>query len=144
MVLGPGDAGRLDMVADGVFDRPPRRELTLEFLGDPRHHMVVAVEGGRVIGMASGVHYLHPDKDPELWINEVGVAPSHRGLGVGRRLMRALLEVGRAVGCVEAWVLTERQNRAAVGLYTALGGAKGPGDTMMLVFKLAVEEERDP
>lgn len=49
-----------------------------EFLRDPRHHIAVAIEDGVVVGIASGVHYLHPDKPPELFVNEVGVAPAFR------------------------------------------------------------------
>jgi len=42
---------------------------------DPRHHLVVAVEHV-VVGFCSAVDYIQPDKPPELWINEVGVAPT--------------------------------------------------------------------
>jgi hypothetical protein len=34
----------------------------------------MATAGDTVVGFASAVHYVHPDKAPELWINEVGVA----------------------------------------------------------------------
>ncbi len=71
--------------------------------------------------MASAVHYVHLDKVPELWINEVGVAPSHQRQGIGRRLLEALLQHGRALGCAETWVLTEEENaptRQLTELYT--------------------------
>src|SRR4051812_40233519 len=55
---------------------------------------VVLAFGHLVVGMASGVHYVHPDRDPELFVNEVGVAETHRGRGVGRRLVAPLLAVG--------------------------------------------------
>jgi hypothetical protein len=42
-----------------------------------RSETVVARDASVVVGFASGVHYVHPDKSPELWINEVGVARSH-------------------------------------------------------------------
>jgi ribosomal protein S18 acetylase RimI-like enzyme len=78
-----------------------------------------------VVGFASGVHYLHPDKPPELWINEVGLAPTHRRRGLGKGLLRALLEVGRANHCTMAWVLTYRDNLAAMALYSSAGGTLG-------------------
>jgi hypothetical protein len=46
------------------------------------------LEGGVVVGFASGVTYLHPDKPIELWINEVGVAKSHQGQGISKSVMR--------------------------------------------------------
>jgi hypothetical protein len=76
-ILGPGDAAALDHVAEGLFDDALDPRWTAEFLADSRHDLAVAVDDGEVVGMASAVHYVHPDKPPELWINEVGVAPSH-------------------------------------------------------------------
>lgn len=121
-VLGPGDAAVLRRVAPDVFDGPIDARWSAEFLADPRHHLAVAIEDGVVVGMASGLHYVHPDKPPELWVNEVGVTPTHQGRGVGRRVLTALLAHGRALGCAEAWVLTHHGNTAARRMYAAVGG----------------------
>ena len=135
-ILGPGDVVTLLNVAEHVFDHPVRQELITEFLGDPRHHLAVAVEKERVVGFASAVHYVHPDKLPELWINEMGVAPDHQRKGLGKKLLRALFALGRELGCGEAWVLTERTNRAATQLYSSLGGFEPPDETVMFSFLL--------
>ena len=74
-MLGPADTALLDNVASGVFDNAIDQRWTAEFLADPRHHMAVAIDDGQVVGMASAVHYVHPDKPPELWVNEVGWPP---------------------------------------------------------------------
>src|SRR6516162_1145374 len=101
-VLGPQDAGILSDVAPDVFDDPIDVERAAEFLSDPRHHLVVAVEDGRVVGFVSAVHYLHPNKPrPELWINEVSVAATHRGRGLGTALLRSLFAVALSLGCAE-------------------------------------------
>lgn len=123
-LLGPADAALLDDVAPGVFDGPVDPRWRAEFLADPRHHLAVAVDAGRVVGMASGLHYVHPDKPPELWVNEVGVAPTHAGRGIGRRVVAALLARGRALGCGQAWVLTHEHNAAARRMYAAAGGVE--------------------
>ncbi len=143
-VLGPGDADVLGRVAEGVFDHALDPRWTAEFLADPRHHLAVAVdeahEGGPlVVGMASGVHYVHPDKAPQLWVNEVGVAPPYQNRGVGRQLLAALFERGRALGCREAWLGTEEDNAAARRLYAAVGGVE---EKMVYVtFQLTPEPE---
>ena len=124
--LRPGDDHVLGTVAPGTFDEPVDASLTAEFLGDARHHMFVALDGGVVVGMISAVHYLHPDKPTELWINEVGVAPSHQRQGIARRLLDAMLAHGRALGCVEAWLGTEEHNHAARRLYESCGGSAEP------------------
>lgn len=121
-MLGPQERSVLDRVAAEVFDAPVIDRWAEEFFADPRHHLAVAFDGEVVVGMASAVHYVHPDKPPELWINEVGVAPSHQGVGIGRRIMARLLDHGRALGCVAAWVLTEEDNTAARRLYASSGG----------------------
>lgn len=124
--LGPDDDAVLDRVAPDVFDDPIAPRWTRAFLDDPRHHLVVALDDGVVVGMASGVDYVHPDKAPQLWINEVGVAASHHRRGIGRRLVDALVARGRALGCTYVWVGTEEDNVAARALYERAGGAPEP------------------
>jgi aminoglycoside 6'-N-acetyltransferase I len=125
-LLHLGDLAVLDKVADGVFDAPVQERLAREFLADARHHLAVAIDDGVVVGMASAVDYVHPDKAPQLWINEVGVAPTHQRRGIGRLLLEALLEHGRALGCTEAWLGTEEDNVAARRLYESAGGRAEP------------------
>ena len=134
-VLTPGDAAVLDHVADEVFDNPIDPRSTAEFLADPRHHICVAVEDGVVVGFASAVRYIHPDKQPELWINEVAVAPPLHRRGVGKAIMARLLVLARELGCVEAWVLTDEDNAPARALYRSAGGEETPAG-VMVTFKL--------
>jgi aminoglycoside 6'-N-acetyltransferase I len=135
--LGPDDERVLRRVAVGVFDHDVDPALAAEFLRDPRHHLVVAVEDGSVVGFASGVHYVHPDKPAELWINEVGVAPTHQRQGLGKRLLKALFVRGRELGCREAWVLTSPANGAAVRLYESVGGVDMADPPVMFTFRLS-------
>ena len=135
-VLRKGDEDVLSRVAPHVFDNPIDGALTSEFLTDARHHLVVAIENDFVVGFASAVHYVHPDKRAELWINEVGVAPTLRRQGVAHSLLRALFDIGRSLGCGQAWVLSDLNNSPAVGLYQSLGGRAAPCDTVMYEFPL--------
>jgi ribosomal protein S18 acetylase RimI-like enzyme len=124
-ILGPSDDHILQSVAADVFDNPINAAWAKEFLEDSRHHIAVAIDDGLVVGFASAVHYIHPDKPPELWINEVGVAPTHRSLGLGKAMMSALFELGIAHNCATAWVLTNRNNIEAMALYSSIGGIQG-------------------
>lgn len=135
-LLTPGESRRLEQVAADVFDEPIDPALAATFLCDPRHHLVVAIDKGVVVGFVSAVHYLHPDKPLELWINEVGVAPSHQGQGIGRALVQRMLEQGSAIGCVQAWVLTEPGNVAARALYRSAGGTEAPAPSVLIEFPL--------
>ena len=120
--LGPADSGVLDNVAAEVFDHRIDAALAREFLADPRHHLVVACAGATVVGMATALHYVHPDKPAELWINEIGVAPPYRCRGIGTRLLEALFAHGRELGCREAWLGTAESNAAARRLYEKVRG----------------------
>lgn len=136
-VLRSGDESVLAGLAHGVFDDPIHWPAARTFLEDPRHHLAVATEGDVVVGFASGVHYVHPDKpQPEFWINEVGVAPSHRGRGVGKALLTALLAVAQGEDCAEAWVLTERDNHPAMRLYRSLATEEAAAESVLFTFKL--------
>ena len=131
-----GDARSFERVATGVFDGKVDPRLCAEFLADARHHLAVAIDEGVIVGMASAVHYVHPDKAPQLFINEVGVAATHQHQGLGRRMLDLLLERGRTLRCTEAWVLTDRSNTIAQRLYAATSGAVAPEDTIMYTFFL--------
>ncbi len=113
-------------VAGDVFDEAVNPAWAAAFLDDPRHHICVALDEGVIVGFASAVHYIHPDKPPQLWINEVGVAPTHHRSGIGKAIIAHLLAHSRALGCSEAWMLTEEDNVAARALYRAAGASESP------------------
>lgn len=121
-ILTDGDIALFEKVADEVFDNPIDLELASAFLADPRHHIAVGIDDGVVVGFASGVDYIHPDKPAELWINEVGVAPTHQGRGIGKQIVACLLQHGVSIGCRTAWVVTEAGNAPARALYVSAGG----------------------
>ena len=136
-LLGPADLELLNHVAADVFDDPIVISSAREFLTDARHRLVVALEDKLVVGFVSAVIYLHPDKPvPELWINEIGVTPSHQRQGIGKMLLRHLLANARQSGCIEAWVLTERDNIPAAEMYKSVGGVEERPNPAMFTFTL--------
>jgi len=142
-VLSAGDEAILTSVATGVFDDPIDARAAREFLADPRHHIVVAIDNRSVVGFDSALHYLHPDKPgSELWINEVGVARTHQRRGIAKALLRKILEVGHRLNCTEAWVLTDRRNQAATGLYEKAGGVEAAIDQVMFTFQLPAHDTK--
>jgi len=136
-LLHPPDLPLLDNVAEDVFDDPIVESSAQEFLNDPRHRLVVALDNNLIVGFVSAVIYVHPDKPaPELWINEIGVASSHQRQGIGKALMQAILEEAKKSGCTEAWVLTDRANPPAMAMYKSSGGEETLPDSVMFTFKL--------
>jgi aminoglycoside 6'-N-acetyltransferase I len=135
-MLQANEEGLLAHAAPEVFDYAVRPQRAREFLADPRHHIAVALEDDVIVGFVSAVHYVHPDKSTELWINEVGVAPSHRKRGLAKKMMQTMLEHGRALGCEVAWVLTDTDNAAARALYASVGGEELSQNTVHVEFTL--------
>lgn len=135
-ILKKDDDYILENVAVDVFDFEIRTDLVRKYLKDPRHHIVVAIEGDTVVGFASGFHYIHPDKPAALFINEVGVAPTHQRQGIGTKLLKELLSLGKELGCYEAWVGTELDNLPARGLYKSVGGIQDSNQFVSYVFPL--------
>ncbi|MCG3134632.1 MAG: hypothetical protein HMLKMBBP_01946 [Planctomycetes bacterium] len=126
-LLSASDAAVLDCVAEGVFDHPLRPDLVAAFFANPSNVLAVAVADGVVVGMTSAIVYVHPDKPLHMFVNEVGVAPEWRRRGIAKRLVRAVLDRSRELGCTEAWLATEAGNAAACALYASLGGAEDEG-----------------
>jgi ribosomal protein S18 acetylase RimI-like enzyme len=111
------NSGLLGHLAKDVFDEPIDPARLARYVAAPGHLMLVALEGELVVGQVMAVIHYHPDKPTELYIDELGVAPAWQRRGIGRRLMEAMLALGRARGCEEVWVGTEPDNDAARALY---------------------------
>ena len=130
------DLSAMIKVGDKLFDHPIKPDRAKEFLNDPRHHLVVAYDGNDIVGMASGFHYVHPDKDPVLFVNEASVRDKYQNKGIGRSLIRFLCKYGKDQGFKEAWVATEQSNVAARKAYIAAGGIEDPEPIVLVEYIL--------
>ena len=133
------DLAALCTTTADIFDNRVAPENCAEFLNDPRHHLAIALVDGEIVGMASGVHYIHPDKRPEMFINEAGVDPARQGKGIGRKLIAKLCDHAKYLACASAWVLTEPGNTAANKAYAAAGGNRDEESYVMYEFDLGQE-----
>ena len=132
---GPGDEHLFERIADDVFDYPVDPETLAAYLATPCHHFVVALADGAVVGQVAAVVHRHADERPvELYVDEVAVAPAFQRRGIARLMLDEMFELGRELGCAEAWVGTEGDNRAATMLYESRGSKPEP--FVMYVFAL--------
>lgn len=112
----------LEQVGDALFDHPIKRDMTIEFFQDLRHHLVLAFHKAEAIGMATGFHYVHPDKDPSMFINEVGVTLEFQNQGVGRELVKYFWKYAQKIGCQGACGYREiKYSSSKVLLFRELG-----------------------
>jgi len=86
----------------------------------PRSLRLVALHEGRLVGSA-GWHRYRPQLLQHVASLDVGVHPAAQGLGLGRKLMQAL--VGRATreGIERLELFVRADNPRAIGLYRSLG-----------------------
>lgn len=118
--VGPDEIAVFDSIADEVFDAAIERERLEAYLAEPGHLMILAVEAGVVVAQCAAVVHRHPDKVTELYVDELGTAASHRRQGIARRLIEAMFDWGRELGCKESWLGTELDNVEANGLYLSI------------------------
>lgn len=136
MLLTVADLPVLERVDPDVFDNPVQPALAAQYLSNPGNLLAVAIQEGVVVGMATAMAYVHPDKPLQLFINEVGVSERCQRQGVGGRLMQTLLEQGNIMGCSEAWVATEESNASARAFYAATQGAEDEVHAVVFTWKL--------
>ncbi|MCB1338732.1 MAG: GNAT family N-acetyltransferase [Maritimibacter sp.] len=129
--LTPATAKALGDVADDVFDAVIDPARLAEFVADPRHLLWFAEAGGQVVGFASATELFHPDKPPQIFINEIGVAPAWRRRGIGRALVEKLVAAARERGCNYAWLGTDTDNTAGNACFRSVPGSERAGSFVM-------------
>jgi ribosomal protein S18 acetylase RimI-like enzyme len=118
------DAAAVHAAAD-LFDSKPLIPATERFLAQPGHHLLLAYdESDNPVGMITGVEMTHPDKGTEMFIYELGVAPTARLQGIASRLVTELAAIARRNGCYGMWVGTETDNAAALATYRRAGATE--------------------
>jgi len=118
-LVTPHNAHLLANVESEIFDEEIQQDHLIAYLADARHAMFIAVEDGLVVGQVRGNVHLQPDRASDLYIDNLGTAPSHQRRGIASALMDSMLDWGKRQGCTYAWVATETDNYGAKGFYAA-------------------------
>jgi len=71
----------------------------------------------------------------DAYLEEVYVAPAHRGRGIGRALLESVLEVARARGATRIDLGTSETDTAAIGLYESCGFSNLEHGAKMLFYE---------
>lgn len=120
--------------ASDLFDNPITSESAADSLARSDHHLLLALNSeNQAIGFVSGVEMRHPDKPPEMFINELGVATDWRRKGIARELVCALANIARTNGAYSLWTATEPDNVAALATYRSVGALTDETAVMVAV-----------
>lgn len=118
------DARRLQELMNHLTTAP-RPEIDTARLAaiveSPHTRLLVAEREGAIVGALTLTHYLTPVSE-KVWIEDVVVDPSARGLGVGRAMVEAAVELARQNHPSATIILTSNPSRTtARQLYTSVG-----------------------
>ncbi len=111
----------MDSVVEDLFDNPVSPMRLRAYLAEPTHWLVVAVLDGKVIGKCTAMVHKRPDKEDELYIDEIDVIENLRRNGIAKLMLSKILELADEHGCEECWLGTEQDNIAARKLYESNG-----------------------
>jgi GNAT superfamily N-acetyltransferase len=107
------------------------------FLADADNLFLAAFWDERVCGFATAYRLQRVDRRrAEVLLYEIGVNEAFQRRGVGTALVAAVKHWAREVSADEVWVLTERDNTAAMALYAATGGEADPPGTTMFTYPI--------
>jgi aminoglycoside 6'-N-acetyltransferase I len=141
--MRPGDEVRFRGFAEDVFDFEVDGAGAAEYLRAPGHLFIVAAIDEMIVGQCACVIHRHFDQRPtELYIDDVGVAPEFRRMGIATRMLDLAFSIGRQEGCREAWVGTEHDNVPACSMYKARGSTAEA--FVLFVYDLMFDGERGP
>lgn len=111
----------LERVAEDVFDGPVNPDHAQALLATCTHILLVAMDGQLCVGQCLGLITHTVDAPPALFVDNLGVAPSHRRQGIGRALMAGIWQAGRDAGCNRFWLGSDPESDSALPFYQSLG-----------------------
>jgi GNAT superfamily N-acetyltransferase len=117
------DAYSADPMGDGhPLSDAAHHDLIPGLRQHPTTHVFLAYANGEAVGLA--ICFLGFSTFAArrlLYIMDYFVQPTHRGLGIGKRLMDSIAARGRELGCCRLTLEVQENNRHARRIYTAAG-----------------------
>lgn len=134
-----------------AFDPAGRRRVEQVRENEPAIVLVATIGARDVCGTVTASTFWH-GRSLNVWILALAVDPRFRRRGVARRLLRALLRCGRALGATRFRLRVPVEDRAAIDLYEACGFARlltvedagAPGRRSHLMVRRSHERRRRP
>ena len=103
---------------DFSFDAGKQRQGLVMLLHSDRGCILVAETAGKVIGMCTGQLVISTaEGGPAVWVEDMVVDPAHRGRGIGRSLLQAMMAWAGEQGATRLQLLADKHNPQALAFY---------------------------
>ncbi len=111
-------------------------EYLNKFLSCAGNYFIAALADGQPVGFALGYRLMRVDQAQDMMLfYEIVVDDEHKKKGVGKCLIDELKKICREKKIMKMWVLTNKSNRAAMGLYRKTGGIEDEsGDEVSFTY----------
>jgi GNAT superfamily N-acetyltransferase len=125
-VLEMVDAYCQDPMGDGKpLSKEARSQLIPRLQEHPTTHIFLALEERVPVGvLVSFRGFSTFAAKPLINIHDIAVIPSHRGKGIGKKLLAAVEQKAKSLGCCKLTLEVQELNSRAQGVYTAFGFGK--------------------
>ena len=138
--LSCSEAGMAEEVVRRFKGSSRVADSLVAFLGNPANYLLIAEAGGEVGGFLVAYRLERADRDSsQMFVYELGVAPSWRGQGLATALVEGITALARAEGMFEAFVVTSQRNEAARRLYARTGGMVEDDAAVLFVYPFGSE-----
>jgi len=107
-----------------------------DFLAEEKNVLIVALKERSPVGFVLAYLLDRVDRNQTMvLLYEVMVSDRHRGHGCGRKMINELKRIGGELNAMEVWVLTDKSNSAAIGLFESTGARRAGDDDLMFVYE---------
>ncbi|MEO9325186.1 GNAT family N-acetyltransferase [Nocardioides sp. C4-1] len=96
-----------------LFEHDLRPDAVRRFLGDSAHHLILAYDGDKPVGMVTVIEMHYPDRGTEMFIYDMRVDESQRGRRIGHAMLDALESLAFDTQSRGVWVVTGTGERNA-------------------------------
>lgn len=109
-----------------LFERDLNPSAVRRFLGDSSHHLILAWDGDRPIGMVVVIEMTYPDRDTEMFLYDMRVEDGQQGRGIAHAMLDRLEALAVDTVCSAVWVVTGTgdKNAAARSTFASRGASE--------------------
>lgn len=107
-----------------------------DFLGEEKNILIVALKERSPVGFVLAYLLDRVDRNQTMiLLYEIMVSDRHRDHGCGKKMINELKKIGCDLKVMEIWVLTDKTNSAAIGLFESTGAGRAGDDDVLFVYE---------